>query len=177
MFSSIHADYRAVFQHDPAARTSLDVILCYPGLHALVLHRIAHTLWHYDRLKLFARMISCVARFLTGVEIHPGAMVSSGVFIDHGMGVVIGETACIGNDVVIFHGVTLGGTGKHRGKRHPTIESGVLIGAHAIVLGPVVIGANSRIGAGTIVLRDIPPNSTVVGAEPTQRILQHAAPL
>jgi len=176
MFSVIRSDYHAVLKSDPAARSRLEVLLCYAGFHALVIHRISHALWQYDCLKLLARILSHLSRFLTGIEIHPGASIGKGVFIDHGMGIVIGATAEVGDGVTIFHGVTLGGTGKHKGKRHPTVGAGVLLGTHATLLGPITIGANSKIGAGSVVLTDIPPNSTVVGIPPTQRIIANAAP-
>ena len=152
---------RVVREHDPAIRSNLELIL-YQGIWAIIFHRIAH--WMYNRrLFLLSRLISQISRFLTGIEIHPGAIIGEGVFIDHGTGVVIGETCEIGNDVVIYQGVTLGGTGKDVGKRHPTIGNNVVIGAGSAVLGPITIGDNSKIGAGTVALRDVPPNSTVVG--------------
>lgn len=158
----IREDIQTVFKKDPAARSVLEVLLCYPGLHAIWLHRIAH--WFYNRkLYLIARLISHLARFLTGIEIHPGAKIGRRFFIDHGMGVVIGETAEIGDDVLIYQGVVLGGTSLSRGKRHPTIGNNVVIGAGAIVLGNIVISDNVRIGAGSVVLKDVPPNATVVG--------------
>lgn len=155
-------DIRTAKDRDPAAKNWLEVLLFYPGLHAIWSHRIAH--WFY-RHKLFtiARMISHIARFFTGIEIHPGAKIGRRFFIDHGMGVVIGETTEIGDDVTIYQGVTLGGTGKEKGKRHPTIGNGVVISADATILGPVHIGDNSRVGAGAVVINDVPPNSTVVG--------------
>ncbi len=162
MLKTIKADIQAVFQRDPAARSYLEVFLCYPGLHALLFHRIANWL-HRHHLKLVARVISHISRFLTGIEIHPGAKIGSGVFIDHGMGVVIGETAEVGNNVTIYQGATLGGTGKERGKRHPTISDNVVISAGAKVLGGFEVGENAKIGAGAVVLKPVPPNSTVVG--------------
>nr|PZN74255.1 MAG: serine O-acetyltransferase [Bacillota bacterium] len=162
MFKRLRRDIEAVFERDPAARSVLEVLLCYPGLKAIWAHRIAHWLWERD-FKLLARVISQIARFFTQIEIHPGAKIGEGVFIDHGCGVVIGETAEIGNNVTIYQGVTLGGTGKEKGKRHPTIEDNVVIGAGARILGSFRVGANSRIGAGAVVLREVPPNSTVVG--------------
>ncbi|MGM0689726.1 MAG: serine O-acetyltransferase EpsC [Bacillota bacterium] len=162
MFNRIRKDIKAVKERDPAAKSTLEVLLCYPGLHALISHRIAHFLYR-RRLVLLPRMISHLSRFLTGIEIHPGAEIGSGFFIDHGMGVVIGETTEIGSNVTIFQGVTLGGTGKEQGKRHPTIGDNVVIGTGAKVLGPIVIGENSRVGAGSVVLSSAPPNSTVVG--------------
>lgn len=155
-------DIRTVKERDPAARSWLEVLLFYPGLHALWSHRVAH--WFYRRrLFTIARMISHITRFFTGIEIHPGARIGRRFFIDHGMGVVIGETTEIGDDVTVYQGVTLGGTGKEKGKRHPTIGNGVIISADATILGPVHIGDNSRVGAGAVVINDVPPNSTVVG--------------
>ncbi|TVQ17035.1 MAG: serine O-acetyltransferase [Leptolyngbya sp. DLM2.Bin15] len=162
MLSTLTADFRIIFDRDPAARNWLEVILCYPGLQALVLHRIAHQLYRW-RLPLIPRVISHLARFITGIEIHPGAAIGHGVFIDHGMGVVIGETAIIGDYVLIYQGVTLGGTGKESGKRHPTLGNNVVVGAGAKVLGNLEIGDNVRIGAGSVVLRDVPSDCTVVG--------------
>ncbi|MGX6978882.1 serine O-acetyltransferase EpsC [Vagococcus elongatus] len=155
-------DILTVKKHDPAARYALEIILTYPGLHALWLHRLTHFL-HRHKLKLIGRMIATFSRFLTGIEIHPGAQIGRRVFIDHGMGLVIGETAKVGNDVVLFHGVTLGGTGKDRGKRHPTLLDGAYIAAHAQILGPITIGKNSKIGASSVVLKSIPDNATAVG--------------
>lgn len=162
MFKRLRKDIAAVFERDPAARSLLEVLLCYPGLHAIILHRVAHFFWRHN-LKLLGRLISHLSRFLTGIEIHPGAKIGEGVFIDHGMGVVIGETAEIGNNVTLYQGVTLGGTGKEKGKRHPTIGNNVVISTGARVLGAVTIGDNCRIGAGSVVLKDVPPNCTVVG--------------
>lgn len=162
MFRTIMEDIRVVFERDPAARSVLEVILCYPGFHAIVLHRIAH-FFHIHNMKLIARLISQFNRFFTGIEIHPGAKIGRGFFIDHGMGVVIGETAEIGDNVTLYQGVTLGGTGKDKGKRHPTVGNNVVIGSGAKVLGPFKIGDNSKIGAGAVVLKEVPPNSTVVG--------------
>lgn len=162
LLERLREDVQVVFERDPAARSVLEVILCYPGLHALWLHRIAH--WFYRRrLYLIARFISHFSRWLTGIEIHPGARIGRRCFIDHGMGVVIGETAEIGDDVTIYQGVTLGGTGKERGKRHPTLGNGVLVGVGAKVLGAITVGDNSRIGAGAVVVKPVPPNCTVVG--------------
>jgi len=155
-------DFRIIFDRDPAARNWLEVLICYPGLQALVLHRLAHLLYCW-RLPFIPRLISHLARFLTGIEIHPGASIGHGVFIDHGMGVVIGETAIVGNYALIYQGVTLGGTGKQSGKRHPTLGENVVVGAGAKVLGNLVIGDNVRIGAGSVVLRDVPSDCTVVG--------------
>lgn len=160
--SVIEKDLQSVFKHDPAARSRIEVILTYSGFHALVMYRLAH-FFHRHRYKLLARIISTLAKFFTGIEIHPAARIGEGVFIDHGVGVVIGETAVVGNNVVIYQGVTLGGTGKDKGKRHPTIEDGVMISAGAKVLGPFTVGKNAKIGAGSIVLKEVPPNATVVG--------------
>ncbi|MDI3481100.1 MAG: serine O-acetyltransferase [Tepidanaerobacteraceae bacterium] len=162
MFDTIREDIRVVFERDPAARSVLEVILCYPGFHAIVMHRIAHFLYN-KRMLLLARIISQINRFITGIEIHPGARIGKGFFIDHGMGVVIGETTEIGDNVTLYQGVTLGGTGKDRGKRHPTLGNNIVVGSGAKILGPVKIGDNSKIGAGAVVLKDVPPNSTVVG--------------
>jgi serine O-acetyltransferase len=160
----IREDITSVFERDPAARNVVEVLLCYPGLHALWLHRITHRLWqHGSVFQLISRLLSQWGRFWTGIEIHPGARIGRRFFIDHGMGIVIGETAEIGDDVTLFQGVTLGGTGKEQGKRHPTIHNGVFIGCGASVLGNITIGENTRIGGGSVVLRNIPENSTVVG--------------
>lgn len=162
LFRRVKRDIQAVFDRDPAARSVLEVILCYPGFHAILLHRIAH--WFYRRgLVLIPRIISQLNRFLTGIEIHPGAKIGDGLFIDHGMGVVIGETAEIGDNVTIYQGVTLGGTGKEKGKRHPTVGDNVVISTGAKVLGSLNIGNNVKIGAGSVVLKDVPDNCTVVG--------------
>jgi serine O-acetyltransferase len=159
---TLQADIQAVFDRDPAARSTLEVVLTYSGLHAIWAHRIAH--WFFKRRWfLTARIISQLSRFFTGIEIHPGAKIGKGVFIDHGMGVVIGETCEIGDYVTIYQGVTLGGTGKEKGKRHPTIEDHVLIASGAKVLGSIRVGRGAKIGAGSVVLREVPPNSTVVG--------------
>lgn len=155
-------DFRIIFERDPAARHWLEVLCCYPGLHALFLHRIAHWL-HSHRVCFIPRLISHLARFLTGIEIHPGATMGRGVFIDHGMGVVIGETAIVGDYALIYQGVTLGGTGKESGKRHPTLAENVVVGAGAKILGNIYIGSHVRVGAGSIVLRDVPDHCTVVG--------------
>lgn len=158
----LREDIQAVMQRDPAARSALEVFLCYPSVHALFWHRLASRL-HQRGWKLLARVISQRARHKTGIEIHPGARIGRNVFIDHGMGVVIGETAEIGDHVTIYQGVTLGGTGKDSGKRHPTVEENVTIGAGAKILGPFTVGRNAKIGAGSIVLREVPPDCTVVG--------------
>lgn len=155
-------DIRSVFERDPAATSIFAVLLCYPGIHAVWAHRFNHWLWRHH-FKLLARCGSQIARFFTGIEIHPGARIGRRLFIDHGMGVVIGETAIVGNDVTLYQGVTLGGTGKEKGKRHPTLLDNVFVGNNANILGNIVIGENSRVGAGSVVLRDVPPNSTVVG--------------
>ncbi len=162
MFKRMKEDIEVVFEQDPAARNYIEVILTYSGLHAIWSHRVAH--WFYKRKFYFiARVISQINRFFTGIEIHPGAKIGRRFFIDHGMGVVIGETCEIGDNVTIFQGVTLGGTGKEKGKRHPTIKDNVLVATGAKVLGSIVVGENSKIGAGSVVLKDVPPNSTVVG--------------
>ena len=162
MFGRIGEDISSVMERDPAARSWLEVLLCYPGLWAVWIHRTSHSLWG-AKLRLPARMLSQVGRFFTGVDIHPGAMLGRRLFIDHATGVVIGETAIVGNDVTMYQGVTLGGTGKGHGKRHPTVCDGVFIGNNANVLGNITVGENSRVGAGSVVLSDVPPNSTVVG--------------
>ena len=161
-FALIREDIAHVMEHDPAAKSRLEVFLCYSGLHAVWFHRVNHWLWNHN-LFLAARWLSQVARLLTAIEIHPGAKIGRRLFIDHGMGVVVGETTIIGNDVTLYQGVTLGGTGKEHGKRHPTLEDGVVVGSGARILGNIVIGKNCRIGAGSVVLRNVPDNSTVVG--------------
>lgn len=162
MFQTLKRDIQVVKERDPACRGTLEVITCYPGFHILFFHRLAHWMWNH-RLKLLARMVSQAGRFFTGIEIHPGAKIGPGFFIDHGMGVVIGETAEIGENVTLYHGVTLGGTSWKKEKRHPTIGDNVVIGAGAKVLGPFKVGNNSRIGAGSVVVNEVPPNSVVVG--------------
>lgn len=162
VLTNLLTDFRIIFDRDPAARNWLEVLFCYPGLQALVCHRLAHWLWNL-RIPFIPRLMSHLARFLTGIEIHPGATIGQGVFIDHGMGVVIGETAIVGDYSLIYQGVTLGGTGKETGKRHPTIGSNVVVGAGAKVLGNIQIGNDVRIGAGSVVLRDVPSDCTVVG--------------
>ncbi|HVP51710.1 MAG TPA: serine O-acetyltransferase [Terriglobales bacterium] len=152
----------SVFDRDPAAKSWIEVLLCYPGLHALWAHRVNHWLWTHH-LQLLARFCSQVSRLLTGIEIHPGAQIGRRFFIDHGMGVVIGETTIIGDDVTLYQGVTLGGTGKEKGKRHPTLGNNVVVGGGAKILGNVTIGENCRVGAGSVVLSDVPDNSTIVG--------------
>lgn len=162
MFKQTREDIKSVFHRDPAARNTLEVILTYPGLHALVLHRLAHSLWTRD-IKLLARMMSSFSRWWTGIEIHPGATIGRRFFIDHGMGVVIGETAEIGDDVTLYHSVTLGGTSWDKGKRHPTLKNGVVIGAGAKVLGPIEIGENARVGSNSVVTKPVPDNATAIG--------------
>jgi serine O-acetyltransferase len=164
MFKTLIADIRAVRKNDPAARNVIETLLCHTPLHAIFLHRLAYPLYRWG-LPVFPRMISVVACFFTGVEIHPGARIGPGFFIDHGTGTVIGETTEIGENCVLFHNVTLGGTGKHGGKRHPTLKDGVYVGTGAVILGPVTVGEHSRIGAGSFIfMKDIPPYCTVVGA-------------
>jgi len=162
MFGSLREDIRSVFDRDPAARTSWEVLTCYPGIHARAMHRLSHWLWgrHFF---WFARFVSHVGRCLTGIEIHPGAVIGRRFFIDHGMGVVIGETAIIGDDVTLYHGVTLGGTSWNKGRRHPTLEDGVVIGAGAQVLGPITIGARAKVGSNAVVVKNVPPGTTAVG--------------
>ena len=162
MVSDIRSYVDAAVARDPAARSRAEVVLLYPGVHALAWHRLNHWLYRH-RVFGLARFLSQLVRFFTGIEIHPGARIGRGVFIDHGMGVVIGETAIVGSDVTIYQGVTLGGTGKETGKRHPTIDDGVVVSAGAIVLGSITVGANSKIGAGAVVIHDVPPGCTVVG--------------
>lgn len=162
MFGRIRRDIQVVFDRDPAAKSVLEVFLCYPGFHAIIMHRVAH-FFYRKKLYLIARLISQLSRFLTNIEIHPGARIGEGLFIDHGAGVVIGETTEIGNNVTIYQGVTLGGTGKEKGKRHPTIGNNVVISTGAKILGSFTVGDNSKIGAGSVVLGPVPPDSTVVG--------------
>jgi len=162
VFRILKEDVKTVFARDPAARNLLEVMFCYPGFHALRLHRLAHFLWQ-RKLRLTARLLSHVNRFLTGVEIHPGARIGRRFFLDHGMGVVIGETAEIGDDVLMYQGVVLGGTSLEKKKRHPTIENSVVIGAAAILLGPITLGEGARVGANSVVVKSVPPGATVVG--------------
>jgi serine O-acetyltransferase len=162
MLAEIREDINSVFERDPAARNWLEVVLNYAGLHALWFHRINHFLWCHN-LKLIARWLSQISRFITGIEIHPGAKIGKRLFIDHGMGVVIGETAEIGDCVTLYHGVTLGGTSTSKGKRHPTLDDNVVVGAGAKILGAIKVGQNSRIGANAVVIKPVPPNSVVVG--------------
>jgi serine O-acetyltransferase len=165
MLKALRADLAIIKERDPAARGTLEILLCYPGLHALTLHRLSHRLWQrrWPLLPLGARLLSQLGRWLTGIEIHPGARIGHGVFIDHGMGVVIGETAVVGDNCLLYQGVTLGGTGKAHGKRHPSLAENVVVGAGAKVLGAIHVGANTRIGAGSVLLRDVGADSTVVG--------------
>jgi serine O-acetyltransferase len=162
MFATIREQIDTVFREDPAAKSALEIILCYPGFHAVLMHRLAHRLYEAD-IPILPRFLSQISRFLTGIEIHPGAKIGRRFFIDHGMGVVIGETSEIGDDVLIYQGVTLGGTGHEQGKRHPTIGNNVVIGTGAKVLGSIHIGNHVKIGAGSVVVRPVPDNSTVVG--------------
>ena len=162
MFKSIREDIASVFDRDPAARSTWEVITCYPGFHALRIHRVANWLWHMN-LRWLGRLVSHVGRFLTGIEIHPGATIGRRFFIDHGMGVVIGETSEIGDDVTLYHGVTLGGTSWNKGKRHPTLQNGVVVGAGAKVLGPIIVGEGAKIGSNAVVVKDVPPGASAVG--------------
>jgi serine O-acetyltransferase len=162
LFARIREDINSVLERDPAARSRIEVLLCYPGLWAVWIQRVSHRLWGAN-LRLSARLLSQVARFFTGVDIHPGAQLGRRLFIDHATGVVIGETSIVGDDVTMYQGVTLGGTGKQHGKRHPTVCDGVFIGNNANLLGNITVGENSRVGAGSVVLSDVPPDSTVVG--------------
>lgn len=162
MFRNLRYDLNRVLENDPAARSKIEVFLLYPTIHAMIAYRMAHFLYN-RKIFFLARLISQIARFFTGIEIHPGAKIGKGLFIDHGMGVVIGETAEIGDNVLLYHGVTLGGTGKDKGKRHPTLGDNVVIGAGAKVLGPIYIGNDSKIGANSVVLRDVPEGATAVG--------------
>jgi len=162
MFARLKEDIACVFERDPAARTIWEVVSCYPGLHALTLHRASHWLWR-QRMRWLARFLSHFTRWLTGIEIHPGATIGRRVFIDHGMGVVIGETAEIHDECTLYHGVTLGGTSWNKGKRHPTLERGVVVGAGAKVLGPITIREGAKVGSNAVVVRDVPPGATAVG--------------
>ncbi len=176
MLATMRRDIRGIFDRDPAARSILEVLICYPGLHALWGQRVAHWLWTHE-FKLLGRWVSHLTRALTGIEIHPGARIGPGFFIDHGMGVVIGETAEVGADVTLYHGVTLGGVSLAKGKRHPTLEDRVVVGAGAKILGAITIGADSRIGANAVVVKSVPPNSVVVGVpgQIVQRSKPHTA--
>ncbi len=162
MFERMREDIQSVFHRDPAARNAFEVLTCYPGLHAIWIHRLSHWLWTHE-WKWLARMSSNLGRWLTGVEIHPGARIGRRFFIDHGMGIVIGETAEIGDDVTLYHGVTLGGTSWNKGKRHPTLEDGVIVGAGAKILGPFTVGAGAKIGSNAVVTREVRPGATAVG--------------
>jgi serine O-acetyltransferase len=162
MLDAIRSDVRTVMERDPAARSVTEVLLCYPGVHALAFHRLAHRLWRRGWLST-ARFVSHLGRFVTGIEIHPGARLGRGLFMDHGMGIVIGETAEIGDNVSLLQGVTLGGTSTRREKRHPTLRDNVTVGAGAKIIGAITVGENSRVGAGSVVVRDVPPNAVVVG--------------
>lgn len=172
LFSQLKEDIAVVFDRDPAARSTFEVITTYPGFHAMVIHRLSHKLWHWE-LKWLARFTSHIGRWLTGIEIHPGATIGRRVFIDHGMGVVVGETAEIGDDCTLYHGVTLGGTSWNKGKRHPTLKHGVVVGAGAKILGPITIGSNARIGSNAVVVKDVPQDATAVGIP--ARILDSSA--
>nr|AYM55761.1 hypothetical protein [uncultured bacterium] len=173
MFDQLREDIASVFERDPAARTSWEVLTCYPGLHALYIHKVASWFWRH-RLRWFGRFTSHVGRMLTGIEIHPGAQIGRRVFIDHGMGVVIGETAEVGDDVTLYHGVTLGGTSWGKGKRHPKLGKGVVIGTGAKVLGPITVGDGAKIGSNAVVVKDVPANATVVGVP--GRVLEEVSP-
>jgi serine O-acetyltransferase len=175
VFSAIGADLRAALQRDPAARGALDVVLSYPGFHAVAAHRLIHAL-HRSGFPLLPRWLSNVNRFLTGIEIHPNARIGRGFFIDHGMGVVIGETAVVGDNCTIYQGVTLGGTSLSRGKRHPTLGNNVTVGVGAAVLGAITIGDNAKIGGGSVVVRDVPPNATAVGV-PARIVMKDGIPV
>ena len=170
MFKTLNYNLRRIVENDPAARSKLEVLLLYPCIHVEIAHKLSHFLYKHKWFFL-ARLISQIARFFTGIEIHPGATIGKGLCIDHGMGVVIGETAEIGDDVLIYHGVTLGGTGKDKGKRHPTIGNGVVIGAGAKVLGPIKVGNNAKIGANAVVVKDVPEGATAVGI-PAKNIIR-----
>jgi serine O-acetyltransferase len=175
MLEILKQDIEAVRDRDPAAKSTMEIVLAYPGLHALWMHRVAHALWDMG-VPVIPRIVSHVNRWLTGIEIHPGAKFGKGVFIDHGMGVVIGETSEIGDYVTLYQGVTLGGTGKEKGKRHPTVGRNVVIAAGAKVLGPITIGDDSKVGAGAVVIRDVPPHCTVVGV-PGKVVVQKGEPV
>ena len=184
IFKSIREDIRSIFDRDPAARSTLEIVTCYPGVHAMLFHRLANRLWRWHFYWL-ARFISHLSRFFTGIEIHPGATIGRRFFIDHGMGVVIGETAVIEDDVTLYHGVTLGGTSWNKGRRHPTLKSGVVVGAGAKVLGPITIGAGARVGSDAVVVKDVPPGATAVGnparvienEQPEQQVTPQSAKL
>jgi serine O-acetyltransferase len=171
MFNRLREDIGVVFERDPAARNAWEVLTCYPGLHAISLHRMSHWLWNAG-FKWLARFVSHLGRWLTGIEIHPGAQIGRRFFIDHGMGVVIGETSEIGDDCTLYHGVTLGGTTWNKGKRHPTLDTNVVVGAGAKILGPIKVGANAKVGSNAVVVKDVPPGTTAVGIP--ARILEEA---
>lgn len=173
MFKDLSYDLQKVMDNDPAARSKIEVFLLYPCIHALIAHRLSHFLYKH-KIFFLARLVSQVSRFFTGIEIHPGAKIGRGLCIDHGMGVVIGETAEVGDDVLIYHGVTLGGTGKDKGKRHPTVGNGVIIGSGAKVLGPINIGDGAKIGSNAVVLKDVPARATAVGI-PARNIIRASA--
>jgi serine O-acetyltransferase len=162
VFETFKEDFKVVFERDPAVRSVLEIIFCYPGFHAVLFHRLAHGLWE-RKFYFLGRLVSHIGRFLTGIEIHPGAKIGKGFFIDHGMGVVIGETAEIGENCTLYHGVTLGGTSWAKEKRHPTLGDNVIVGSGAKILGPFKVGDNSKIGSNSVVVKEVPPNSTVVG--------------
>jgi serine O-acetyltransferase len=162
VFQTFKEDFKVVFERDPAARSVLEIIFCYPGFHAVLFHRLSHGLWSRG-FHFLGRLVSQIGRFLTGIEIHPGAKIGRGFFIDHGMGVVIGETAEIGDNCTLYHGVTLGGTSWAKEKRHPTLGNNVIVGSGAKILGPFTVGDNSKIGSNSVVVKEVPPNSTVVG--------------
>ena len=170
MFRQIREEVKVVFDRDPAARSVWEVITCYPGFHAMLFHRLAHRFWKWG-FKWFARWLSSVSRWLTGIEIHPGAAIGSRFFIDHGMGIVIGETSIIGDDCTLYHGVTLGGTSWEKGKRHPTLSNNVVIGAGAKVLGPIVVGDGAKIGSNAVVVKDVPAGATAIGIP--ARVVDH----
>lgn len=162
MLKTLRRDIQTAFERDPAARNALEVLFCYPGFHAVQFHRAAHWLWNH-RMRFLARLLSHVSRFVTGIEIHPGARIGPGLFIDHGMGVVIGETSELGENCTLYHGVTLGGTSLKKEKRHPTLGNNVIVGAGATILGPITVGDSARVGSGSVVVENVPPNTTVVG--------------
>lgn len=162
MFSRLREDIAVVFERDPAARSTWEVLTCYPGLHAVMIHRLAHSFWR-NHLKWLARFVSHLGRWLTGIEIHPGASIGRRFFIDHGMGVVIGETSEIGDDCTLYHGVTLGGTTWNKGKRHPTLVGNVVVGAGAKILGPITVGGGAKVGSNAVVVKDVPPGATAIG--------------
>lgn len=172
MFENLKHDLNRVLENDPAARTKLEVFLLYPSIHALIAYRISH-FFYKKKFFFIARLISQVSRFFTGIEIHPGATIGKGLFIDHGMGVVIGETTEVGDDVTLYHGVTLGGTGKDKGKRHPTLGNNVIVGAGAKILGPILIGNNAKVGANAVVVKNVPDGATAIGI-PAKNIVRRA---